>query len=103
MVGLGDWEWLGRSRMPDEGRGLRLLARRGIATLLAGWLGAAVDVEAADGLAVEAEAVPSISVESIEAFLLLSSPLCFLLLRVQPFLLDALGSVSSGSGTAGAA
>jgi hypothetical protein len=46
-------------------------------------------------LAVAAENVPSISVESIEAFLLLSSPLCFLLLRVQPFLFDALGSVSS--------
>ncbi len=90
--------------MPDEGRGLRLLARRGIATLLAGWVGATTtDVEADDVLAVEAEDVPSISVESIEAFLLLSSPLCFLLLRVQPFLLDALGSVSSGSGTAGAA
>jgi hypothetical protein len=52
--------------MPDDGRGLRFLARRGIATLLAGWVGAATtDVEADDVLAVEADDVPSISVESI--------------------------------------
>lgn len=65
--------------------------------------------------AVEAEAdgadddVPSTSVSSVEekAFLLFSSPLCFLLLRVQPFLLllllDALGSVSSDSEAGGGA
>lgn len=97
MVGLGDWEWLGRSRIADVGRGLRLLVRRGMATLPAGWFGA---VEADD---VGVEAVPSTSVESTDTFLLFSSPLCFLLLRVQLFLFDALGSVSSGSGIAGGA
>ena len=52
--------------MPDDGRGLRLLTRRGIATLHAGWVGAATtDVKADDVLAVEAEDVPSISVESL--------------------------------------
>ena len=93
IVGLGDCEWLGSSSMgAGVGRGLRLLDNRGIATFPVGWVVWATKLHTA------AEGVPSLSIMAELPFFLASSPRCFLLLRVQPFLLDALGSTSSGSG-----
>lgn len=105
IVGLGDCELPGRSSIADVGRGLRLLEMRGMATLPAVWLVTVAEAELVPPHG-EAEDGPSISAESITepAFLLVdSSPLCFLLLRVQPFLLTTLGSTSSASKTAGGA